>query len=36
VLGSGKAQDVLTRGRLAMQEAVEELMRLFGSAGQAL
>jgi fructose/tagatose bisphosphate aldolase len=35
VIGSGLEHDVLMRGRLAMQRAVEELMALFGSAGRA-
>ncbi|MBX7235007.1 MAG: class II fructose-bisphosphate aldolase [Caldilineales bacterium] len=35
VLGSGFAADVLVAGRLAMQAVVEDLMRLFGSAGKA-
>lgn len=35
VIGSGFAGDVLTVARLAMQERVEDLMRLFGSAGKA-
>jgi ketose-bisphosphate aldolase len=34
VIGSGLPNDVLTVGRLAMQQVVEELMRLFGSAGK--
>jgi fructose/tagatose bisphosphate aldolase len=34
-LGSGFEQDLLARGRLAMREVVEELLHLFGSAGQA-
>lgn len=34
VIGSGLPNDVLTVGRLAMQQAVEALMRLFGSAGR--
>ncbi len=34
-LGSGFEQDLLARGRIAMREAVEDLLRLFGSAGQA-
>ena len=35
VIGSGLPTDVLTKGRLALQQTVEELMRLFGSAGRA-
>lgn len=35
VLGSGKESDVLAQGRLAMQRAVEDLMRLFGSVNKA-
>lgn len=35
VLGSGLRGDVQTEARLAMQEVVEDLMRLFGSAGKA-
>ena len=35
VIGSGFATDVLTAGRVAMQTVVEEMMRLFGSAGKA-
>lgn len=35
VIGSGLAADVLLAGRLAMQRKVQELMRLFGSAGRA-
>jgi len=35
LIGSGMKSDVLTVGRLAMQAKVEELMRLFGSAGKA-
>lgn len=35
VLGSGIDSDVLVTGRVALQEKVEELLRLFGSAGQA-
>jgi fructose/tagatose bisphosphate aldolase len=35
VIGSGFATDVLTAGRVAMQAVVEEMMRLFGSAGKA-
>jgi fructose/tagatose bisphosphate aldolase len=34
VIGSGLPNDVLTVGRLAMQQTVEELMRLFGSASR--
>ena len=34
VIGSGLPTDVLTVGRLAMQQVVEVLMRLFGSAGR--
>jgi len=35
VMGSGFAGDVVTVARLAMQERVEDMMRLFGSAGKA-
>lgn len=35
VVGSGLPGDVLTVGRLALQEAVGGLMRLFGSVGRA-
>jgi fructose/tagatose bisphosphate aldolase len=35
IIGSGFAGDVLTSARLAMQERVEDMMRLFGSAGKA-
>ena len=35
LIGSGFEQDVLVAGRVALQHKVEELMRLFGSAGQA-
>jgi ketose-bisphosphate aldolase len=35
VIGSGFASDVLTAGRVAMQAVVEDLMRVFGSAGRA-
>jgi fructose/tagatose bisphosphate aldolase len=35
VIGSGLPADVLVAGRLALQHTVEELMRLFGSAGMA-
>lgn len=34
VVGSGAPGDVLTAARLALQETVEDLMRLFGSAGR--
>jgi hypothetical protein len=34
VIGSGLETDVLVAGRLAMQGAVEDWMRLFGSAGR--
>jgi fructose/tagatose bisphosphate aldolase len=34
VIGSGQSNDVLMAGRVALQRAVEELMRLFGSAGK--
>ena len=34
-IGSGLTNDVLTAGRVAMQNKTEELMRLFGSAGRA-
>jgi fructose/tagatose bisphosphate aldolase len=34
-LGSGFQQDLLTRGRVAEREVVEELLHLFGSAGKA-
>ena len=35
IIGSGLKQDVLVAGRTVMQRKVEELMRLFGSAGKA-
>ena len=35
VVGAGLGKDVLACGRIAMQEKVEELMRVFGSAGRA-
>jgi fructose-bisphosphate aldolase class II len=35
IVGSGLDNDVLAVGRLALQETVEDLMRLFGSAGKA-
>jgi ketose-bisphosphate aldolase len=35
VIGSGFGNDVLTAARLAVQERVEEMMGLFGSAGKA-
>jgi ketose-bisphosphate aldolase len=35
VLGSGMESDVLVAGRIALQKKVEELLLLFGSAGQA-
>jgi len=35
VIGSGLEADVLMAGRVALQEKVEELMHLFGSAGKA-
>lgn len=35
VIGSGLPEDVLTAGRIALQKTVEDLMRLFGSAGNA-
>ena len=35
IIGSGLDRDVLMAGRVAMQRKVEELMRLFGSAGKA-
>ncbi len=35
VLGSGLPNDVLASGRIALQRMVEDLMRLFGSAGTA-
>ncbi len=35
VVGSGLPGDVLTAGRVALRAAVEDLMRLFGSAGRA-
>lgn len=34
VVGSGLADDVLSQARLAVQKVVEDLMHLFGSAGQ--
>ena len=36
VVGSGLAEDVLVKGRLALQKVVEDWMCLFGSAGKAL
>ncbi len=35
VIGSGLEGDVLATGRITLQKTVEDLMRLFGSAGQA-
>jgi len=35
VVGSGLDSDVLNRGRVALEKTVEDLMRLFGSAGKA-
>ena len=35
IVGSGLDMDVLAVARLALQETVEDLMRLFGSAGKA-
>lgn len=35
VVGSGLAEDILVAGRLGVQRVVEDLMRLFGSAGKA-
>jgi ketose-bisphosphate aldolase len=35
IVGSGLDNDLLAVGRLALQETVEDLMRLFGSAGKA-
>ena len=35
VIGSGLDEDVLVKGRLALQMVVEDLMCLFGSAGKA-
>jgi fructose-bisphosphate aldolase class II len=35
IIGSGYPQDVLARGRLAMQQTVEQWMGLLGSAGKA-
>jgi ketose-bisphosphate aldolase len=35
VIGSGLDEDVLVKGRLALQKVVEDLMCLFGSAGKA-
>lgn len=35
VIGSGLNSDLLSLGRVTMQQAVEEFMRLFGSAGRA-
>ena len=34
VIGSGLDDDVLTQARVALQEVVEDLMRLFGTAGK--
>ena len=35
VVGSGLDGDVLAAGRIALQKVVEDLMRLFDSAGKA-
>jgi len=35
VIGSGLDEDVLVKGRLALQKVVEDMMCLFGSAGKA-
>ncbi|MCP4167388.1 MAG: class II fructose-bisphosphate aldolase [Chloroflexi bacterium] len=35
IIGSGFSSDVLTAGRVAMQQVVGDLMHLFGSAGRA-
>jgi fructose/tagatose bisphosphate aldolase len=35
VMGSGMSGDVLAIARTAMQETVEDMLRLFGSAGKA-
>jgi fructose/tagatose bisphosphate aldolase len=35
IIGSGLNEDVLMAGRTALQEKVEEYMRIFGSAGRA-
>jgi ketose-bisphosphate aldolase len=35
IIGSGLREDVLMAGRIALQEKVEDYMRLFGSAGKA-
>jgi fructose-bisphosphate aldolase class II len=35
VIGSGLSADILMRGRMALQQRVEDWMRLFGSAGRA-
>jgi ketose-bisphosphate aldolase len=35
VIGSGKGQDVMALARLELQQSVQELMDLFGSAGRA-
>lgn len=35
IIGSGLDKDVLVAGRLAVEETVEELMHVFGSAGRA-
>jgi fructose/tagatose bisphosphate aldolase len=35
VLGSGNDKDVLVKGRVAMQKAIEALMHIFGSANKA-
>ena len=34
VVGSGQREDVLAAGRVALEETVEDLMHLFGSAGR--
>jgi fructose/tagatose bisphosphate aldolase len=34
VVGSGLESDILVAGRLALRRTVEELMRVFGSAGR--
>ena len=35
IIGSGLPEDVLVAGRMALQKAVVDLMRLFGSANRA-
>jgi fructose/tagatose bisphosphate aldolase len=35
ICGSGGASDVFMTARIAMRDVVEDMMRLFGSAGKA-